>query len=116
MKKTLLYALAGAFAIGGVAETMPVRASEAASTAPRSLDEVRANVRGEAMTSLLSGQVDEVRHRRWHRGRHYHGRRWAPRRHGLRYVHRRGRWCGRWAGRRCYYTPRPLRPVRRALR
>jgi hypothetical protein len=112
MKKTLLYALAAAFAVSGVAETTPVLAADGGSNAPRSLDELRASVRAEAMTRLALGEVDEVRHTRWHRRRYAPRRRVVPRRYTLRYIHRRGRWCGRWVGRRCYYTPRPLRPFR----
>ncbi|MFL1874896.1 hypothetical protein ACIKT0_06720 [Hansschlegelia beijingensis] len=62
----------------------------------------------------LSGQLQLVDYRRdrrvqkhrrahrYHRGSNY----------SLRHIHRRGRWCGKWVGRRCYYTPRPLRPLR----
>lgn len=101
MRKPLLYALAATFALG-VAETTPAFA-EPAATAPRSLDELRAQVRGEAMTALAAGETEQVRHRRYHRGKRYHRR-----------YHRRGRWCGyrAWYGKRCYYTPRVLRPFR----
>lgn len=109
MKKTFLYALAGAIGLSGIAETTPLTAAEASAGAPRSLEQLREKVRGEAMTSLLAGEAQEVRHRRGHRRRYYRGSRWSP-----RYVHRRGRWCGRgrYYGRRCYYTPRILRPFR----
>lgn len=109
MNRTLLYALAGAIGISGLSETTPLAASEDGALAPRSLEQLRDKVRGEAMTSLLAGETEQVRHRRWHR------RRYAPRRrYSIRYIHRRGRWCGnkRYYGRRCYYTPRVLRPFR----
>jgi hypothetical protein len=107
MKKTLLYALAGALAIAGVAETAPPAAADPAAAGPRSLEELRLKLRSEGMTSLAAGDLQTVRHRRWHRSRY------VPRRYTLRYMHRRGRWCGRYVGRRCYYTPRPLRVFRR---
>lgn len=110
MKKTLLYTLVGAFALAGVAETVPARA-EAAAAAPRSLDELRAEIRGEAMTSLRLGQLQTVTHRRWHK-RRYVRRRGVFRSRTMSRVHRRGRWCGKYAGRRCYYTPRLLKPFR----
>lgn len=110
MNRTLLYALAGAIGLTGVVETTPLTAAESPGAAPRSLDALRGAVRAEAMTSLALGDVETVRQRRSNRRRYY-----APRRFGLRYIHRRGRWCGnrRWYGRRCYYTPRILRPFRR---
>lgn len=109
MRKTFFYALAGALVITGVAETTPLSAAERASSGPRTLEQLREQVRPEALTSLALGHVETVRHRRGHRRRYY-----APRRYSMRYVHRRGRWCGRGAyyGRRCYYTPRVLRPFR----
>ncbi|MFC3694746.1 hypothetical protein [Chenggangzhangella methanolivorans] len=110
MKKTLLYALAGAFALAGITETVPARA-EGAGPSPRSLEELRAEVRGEAMTSLKLGQLQEVRHRRWHK-RRYVRRRGVFRSRTMSRVHRRGAWCGKYVGRRCYYTPRALRPFR----
>lgn len=110
MKKTLLYTLVGAFALAGVAETVPARA-ESAGAAPRSLDELRAQVRGEAMNRLSLGDVQQVRHRRWHK-RRYVRRRGVFRSRTMSRIHRRGRWCGKYVGRRCYYTPRVLRPFR----
>lgn len=121
MKKTFLYALIGAFALGGLTETAPVRASESGPAAPRSLEQIRDSVRAEAMTSLALGETQAVVHRRWHRRRvvrrHYAPRRRYVRRNVIRsrplaYIHRRGRWCGKYVGRRCYYTPRALRPFR----
>lgn len=110
MKKTLLYTLAGAFALAGLVETAPVRASEAAASAPRSLEEMRAEIRGEAMTSLARGAVVDVAMRRVNR-RQYR-RPGVFRSRTLSRVHRRGRSCGKYTGRRCYYTPRLLKPFR----
>lgn len=109
MKKIIFYALAAAFAVTGVAETTPVSAAERTTFAPRTLEQLREQVRSEALTSLALGDVETVRHRRGHRRRYA-----APRRYSMRYIHRRGRWCGRrgYYGRRCYYTPRVLRPFR----
>ncbi|RXF73577.1 hypothetical protein [Hansschlegelia zhihuaiae] len=112
MKKTLLYSLAAAFAISGVAETAPVLAADGGRSAPPSLDELRASVRADAMMRLALGEVDRVGHTRYHRHRYAPRRRVVPRRFTLRYIHRPGRSCRRWVGRRCYYTPRPLRPFR----
>lgn len=113
MKKPLLYALAAAFAVAGVAETAPSAVAEPSAATPRTLEQLRAKVRGEAMTSLALGDVETVRHRRWHRRRYAPRRRFVPRRYTLRYIHRPGRSCrGRFIGRRCYYTPRILRPLR----
>lgn len=109
MNRTWIVALVGAIGLTGLAETAPLAASETR-VAPLTLEALRANVRSDAMTSLALGDVETVRHRRGHRGRSF-----APRRLSPRYIHRRGRWCGRgrYYGRRCYYTPRILRPFRR---
>lgn len=117
MKKTLLYTLVGAFALAGLAETVPARADTSApSAAPRSLDELRAETRGEALTSLKIGQLQTVAHRRWHKRRAVHRRAVRPRgvfrSRTMSRIHHRGRWCGKYAGRRCYYTPRVLKPFR----
>ncbi|WP_020180741.1 hypothetical protein [Methylopila sp. M107] len=109
MKKTLLYALAGVFAVAGVAETAPQAVAEPSTQAPRTLEQLRDRVRADGMSALQAGDLQTVTHRRYHR------RRYAPRsRYSLRYIHRRGRWCsaGRYYGRRCKYTPRVLRPFR----
>lgn len=99
MKKTIIYAIAGAMGVVGVAETAPQ--AYAAENAPRSLEQIRQQVRGEAMTSLANGQVDAVRYRgrRVYRG----GRHWGPRRYygGRRYMGPR-----RYYGGRRYYGPR----------
>lgn len=109
MKKIWLYALAGAIGVTGLAETAPQAQAESGSAAPRTLEQLRENARANAMTALATGGTEQVRHRRWHRKRYV-----APRRYSMRYVHRRGHWCGKKAlyGRRCYYTPRILKPFR----
>lgn len=116
MKKMLLYTLAGAFALAGVAETVPARAEAAAPAAVRSLDELRAEIRGEALTSLRLGLLQTVAQRRWRKRRYTRGRAVRPRgvfrSRTMSRIHRRGRWCGRYSGRRCYYTPRLLKPFR----
>ena len=113
MKKTLLYALAGVFAVSGVIETAPQAQAGPASASPRTVEQLRETVRADGLAAMQAGDLQTVAHRRWHR-RRYVKRRWAPRRYSLRYIHRRGHWCsrGRWYGRRCYYTPRALRPLR----
>lgn len=111
MKKTLLYALAAAFALAGVAETAPVRAAETGAAAPRSLEELRAEVRGEALTSMTLGQLQEVRQHRVRTRRTVRGR-GVFRSRTMSRIHRRGRSCGKYTGRRCYYTPRLLKPFR----
>jgi hypothetical protein len=115
MKKTLLYALVGTFALAGVVETTPQASAEPALHSPRTLDQLRETVRGQAIADLAAGDTQTVGHSRYHRRRASSRRRWVPRRYTLRYIHRGGRWCGRgrWYGRRCYYTPRALRPFRR---
>lgn len=121
MKKTFLYALVGAFALAGLTETMPAQATETGQAAPRSLEQIRDAVRADALTAFRLGDTQAVAHQRWHRRRvvrrHYAPRRRYVRRNVIRSrplarIHRRGAWCGKWVGRRCYYTPRVLRPFR----
>lgn len=111
MKRTFIYAIAGAIGVMGVAETAP-QAFAAEGKAPRSLEQLRADVRGEAMTSLAKGDVQNVgwRERRYYGRRHYGGRRyWGPRRYyGRRYYAPR-----RYYGYRPYYAPRRYYGYRR---
>lgn len=110
MNRTWIVVLAGAIGLTSFAETAPLKAAEAQAAAPRTLEASRARVRAEAVTSLALGDVETVRSRRKLRRRYVVPRRFSP-----RYIHRRGRWCGsgRYYGRRCYYTPRILKPFRR---
>lgn len=110
MKKTLLYTLIGAFALAGVVETVPARA-DAATPAPRSLEQLRAETRGEAMTSFRLGDVQEVAQRRVRKRRTVR-QRGVFRSRTMSRIHHRGRSCGKYVGRRCYYTPRLLKPFR----
>lgn len=91
MKTPPLYALAAATALVGMSETAPLAAAER--PAPLSLDQIRAD----ALQRLSLGEIEMVRHTRYHRRKM-----------------RRSRWCGyrRYYGKRCYYTPRLLKPFR----
>lgn len=135
MRKTFIYAIVGAVGLAGMAETTPLAAREAPAATPDSLEQLRAKVRSEAMTSLASGDVQAVGRRGgrgwrgggrgWRGGgRGWGGRGWGGRRYygGRRYWGGRGyygrryyggrRWCGydRWGyPRRCWrgYGYRP---------
>lgn len=105
MKKTFIYAIAGAIAVTGFAETTPLRAAPS-SDAPASLEQLRAKVRSEAMTSLATGDVQTVGRRGFHGGRGFRGGRsfrggrgWGGRRYGGGRRFYGGR---RWGGRRFY--------------
>ena len=102
MKKTFIYAIVAAVGVTGVAETMP-QAQAAETNSARSLDEVRANIRGEAMTALKAGQTETVRHRRWRGGRHYGGRRYYGGGRHYGYRRWRGPRYGYYGYRRPYY-------------
>jgi hypothetical protein len=115
MKKTLLYGLACAVGLTGIAETSLAWAKQSAPA-----QGVRADVRASALESLERGNVQEVANRkatnrkvtnRKVKRKRYRARGPAA---TLRSVHSRGRWCGegRWYGKRCYYTPSGLRPFR----
>ena len=95
MKKAFIYAIVGAVGVTAFAEATPQAFADAAKATPTSLEQIRANVRSEAMTALGSGQVETVG---WHRGRRYGGRRsyGARRYYGGRRVY----------GARRYYAPR----------
>lgn len=99
MKKTFIYAIAGAMAVAGYAETSPLRAAEA-SGAPQSLEQIRAKVRSEAMTSLGNGDLQTVGRRG--------GRGWGGRgfRGGRSYGRGRGFGGRRFYGGRGFYGGR----------
>ncbi|GLK67141.1 hypothetical protein GCM10008179_07790 [Hansschlegelia plantiphila] len=109
MNKTLLFALACAVGITGLAETSPSSAATASPTPSSSSPGLRADIRAAATASLRRGDVQEVANRPVHRKRYRTNRPYS-----LRSIHRPGRWCsrGRWYGKRCYYTPSGLRPFR----
>lgn len=107
MKKTLIYAIVGAVGVTTFAETTPQAFAASAKSAPASLEQVRANVRSEAMTALGAGQVENVgrRGRGYYGGRrHYGGRGYYG---GRRYYGGRGYYGGRrYYGARRYYGGR----------
>ena len=112
MKRTLIYAIAGAVGVVGVAETMP-QASAAETNAPRSLEQIRAQVRSEAMTSLAKGEVQTVGRRGWRGGHRWRGgRHWGGRRYygGRRFYGGRRYYGRRYWGPRRYYYGRRYRP------
>lgn len=107
MKKIFVYAIVG---VVGLAETMP-QAFAAETNAPRSLEQIRADVRSEAMTSLAKGDLQQVRKRGWRGGGHGYrgGRGWGGGRHygGRRFYGGRRYYGGpRYYGYRGYYGPR----------
>lgn len=114
MRKTFIYAIMGAVGVTAFAETTPVAFAEGAKAPPTSLEQVRANVRGEAMTALKAGDLQTVGRRRWRGGgRRYGGRRYYGGRGyygGRRYYGGRGYYGRPYYGRRYYYRRPYYRP------
>ena len=97
MKRLSARVLSVAIAVTAVAETTPAAFADAARPAPASLEDMRANIRGEAMAAFADGDFQNV-DRRWRGRRNYGGRRfYGPRRY---YPPRRA------YGPRNYYGPR----------
>ncbi|WP_020180740.1 hypothetical protein [Methylopila sp. M107] len=107
MKKTIIYSLAAVFAVAGIAEnTTRAQAAEAQPTV-RTLEQLRANARADAMNAMAGGDLQTVgrhgrrggrgfgRHRGWGGHRGFRGHRgWGG--------HRGWRGRGYYGGRRYY--------------
>ncbi|HVI29469.1 hypothetical protein [Hansschlegelia sp.] len=112
MKTSSVLSVAAALLVAGLAYG-PAGAAEPTRAAAASAGSSGQPV-SSASSERLSGPlqlVDYRRDRRVERHRRVHRHQRASR-YSLRYMHRKGRWCGKWYGRRCYYTPGPLRPLR----
>ncbi len=107
MKKTLIYTLATVFGVAGVAETAPQAQANETQPSVRSLDQLRAKVRSEAMNEMAGGDLQTVGRRGWRgggRGWRGGGRGWGHRGWGGRRFYGGRRWGGRryYGGRRFY--------------
>ena len=109
MRTSSVLSVAAALLVAGLAYG-PAGAAEPARASVGSSGQPGASAASERLSGPLQ-LVDYRRDRRVERHRRVYRHHRASR-YSLRYIHRRGRWCGKWYGRRCYYTPRPLRPLR----
>lgn len=99
MNRTFVVAIAAVIGVAGYAETAPRAQAAENLTAPRSLDEVRAN----ALAEMRSGNLMTVGKRGWRGGKRAHGRQW---RGGGRNWRGGRHYGGRHYGSRRYYGGR----------